>query len=513
MKHIKSLLFVGRQAYFLALFFLFLVGSVGAILVSTVSRVDANPADAENLIFLPFVRTSPPKSAPTVTPSPTIAVTVTPPTVTPPPTSAAGGLFLDRTVKTASAAVVIDQNDGQHTAYIHYLPSVENPPAIYGYCAANCGQETNWKKVSLLYKTREVQLALTAAGQPRLLIVADSEIYSGGKDYHYAACDSNCTNMSNWDSALVFSSWSSTGSDTLDDRLPQRSFALDPQGRPRFIYQDANYFYREPDHYGAFYAFCDSNCTDAANWQETQVGRHINYNTEIFDYPSLTFTSDSQPRIIARVYALNDDGSDAPNGLYYYGCNDSCGETDNWQRLFLVPTGGGAYPHPGWDIELDDHNRPRVALFTGNGLQPDTFEQRLLYLWCNVDCLSDASWEFSNLDFGREDGQSPDLELTSQGKPRIAWIDDGFDLHYSWCNTACEGESGHWQLKSIETETELRAAFPQAIPLNCDSDVWEGLSPVLSLDGSGHPRIAYDVSIEARCLYEDPITKETYYKF
>lgn len=513
MKHIKSFLSLGRRTWLVVVLLLFLIGAIGGIFATTASGVTVKTAANDHFVFLPFVRNSQKKSEPPVTPPPTIPVTVTPPTVTPPPTPAAGGIFLDRTVKTASAAVVMDKNGGQHTAYIHYLPSAEDPPAIYGYCGANCDNEANWKKVSLLYKTREVQLALTAAGQPRLLIVTESEIYSGGKDYHYAACDVNCTEVNNWDSAIAFSSWGTDVSDILNDRMPQRSFALDPQGRPRFIYQDRNYFYREPDHYGAFYAFCDSDCTNSANWQETEVGRFINYDAEIFDFPSLTFTTDSQPRIISRVFAKNLDGSEAPTGLYYYECNGGCEETDNWQRLFLVPTGGGSYPHPGWDIELDGNNRPRVALFTGDGLQPDTFERRLLYLWCDSDCLSDTSWEFSNLGFDRGDGQSPDLELTSQGKPRIAWIDAGFALNYSWCNTACESDTSHWQYKTIETEAELRAEFPQAIPLHCDSDIWEGLAPVLSLDSQGVPHIAYDLSVEARCLYEDPVTHQPYYKF
>jgi hypothetical protein len=66
----------------------------------------------------------------------------------------------------------------------------------------------------------------------------------------------------------------------------------------------------------------------------------------------------------------------------------------------------------------------------------------------------------------------------------------------------------------VETEAALRQNFPQAIPSGCDSDVWEGLAPVLSLDKNGNPRIAYDVSVEARCLYDDPNDGQPpYYKF
>jgi hypothetical protein len=214
------------------------------------------------------------------------------------------------------------------------------------------------------------------------------------------------------------------------------------------------------------------------------------------------------------VFAKNSDGSEAPTGLYYYECNSGCDQTANWKRVFLIPTGTGALPHPSWDIELDANNRPRVVIFTGTDLSPDTFENRLLYLWCNSACLNADNWNFNSVGLAREVGESPDLALDAQGKPRIAWIDIAGDAGYSWCNTACESDAPQWQSKIVETEAALRQNFPQAIPSGCDSDVWEGLAPVLSLDKNGNPRIAYDVSVEARCLYDDPNDGQPpYYKF
>ncbi len=423
----------------------------------------------------------------------------------PPPPAATGGIFLDRAVKTASASTAIDANDGYHAAYIHYVPSNENPPAVYGFCSGTaCNNKANWREVRLLDKTREVQLALTPAGQPRLLIVTESAVYNGGKDYHYAACDANCTDRNSWSVTRVYSSWGTTTSDVLNDKNPQRSFALDPQGRPRFIYQDRNYLYAEPDHYGAFYAYCDSGCTNAANWNQTEVGRNIQYDAEIFDLPSLTFTSTGQPRIISRVFALNPDGTSAPEGLYYYECNAGCGATDNWKRVFLIPTGGGSYPHPSWDIELDANDRIRAVIFTGDGLEPDAVEQRVLFLWCDANCLNSASWQFNNLGMAKQSGESPDLELTAQGLPRIAYIDNHGELGYSWCNTGCYGETPQWQHKVVEMEAALKQEFPQAIPFNCDTSVWQGLAPVLDLDRAGNPRIAYDFAVEGHCLYDNP---------
>lgn len=474
-----------------------LLGSVGPRLAPTVLADSPAQEKAEGgtRLFLPTVK-QPGETTP------------------PPPPPADGGLFLNRTVKSASAATQVDANGGYHAAYRHYIPEAESPPAVYSYCSGTaCNNLANWREVELLPKAREVQLALTPTGKPRLLIVTPSTVYEGGKDFHYAACDANCTQRASWTVTRVVSSWGTDMSDINNDRTPQRSFALDPQGRPRFFYQDRNYFYREPDHLGAFYVFCDSGCHDAANWHETEVGRNIGFDAEIFDLPALTFTSTGQPRVISRVFAISHHGEEAPAGLYYYECNSGCDQTENWQRAFLMPTGGGSYPHPGWDIELDSNNRPRVVIFTGGGLEPEKFNYQLLYLWCETGCMEATSWYFDFVGLESQEGESPDLELNAQGQPRIAWMAYNGDLGYSWCNSACQSENGAWNNQIVETEDELRQAFPQAIPAHCDADIWEGLAPVLSLDRNGNPRIAYDVPVEARCLYDPGDGSEPYQRF
>lgn len=50
---------------------------------------------------------------------------------------------------------------------------------------------------------------------------------------------------------------------------------------------------------------------------------------------------------------------------------------------------------------------------------------------------------------------------------------------------------------------DLYTAWPVAYPLTCDGGLWDGLTPSLSLDTAGDPRIAYDTTYHARCLYDD----------
>jgi hypothetical protein len=208
--------------------------------------------------------------------------------------------------------------------------------------------------------------------------------------------------------------------------------------------------------------------------------------------------------MIARVFALNEDGSDAPDGLYYYACDADCHTASNWQRGFLLATGDGAAPYPSWDLALASGDRPRVALFTGAGLSPDSVNNRLLYLFCESGCLNRDNWDFDYVLPAGGPGIGADLELDAQDRPRIAWLGADGDLEYGWCNTQCENPAAAaWTALTVETEQALKQEHPQAIPPHCDTDAWNGLAPALKLDTAGNPRIAYDVAVKARCYYDD----------
>ena len=424
----------------------------------------------------------------------------------PPPPPARGALYIDKTVKAASAASAVDASGGMHAAYRHFIPDAERPPAVYAYCpppADQCGDPARWKTVKLADLVQEVQLALTPAGQPRLLIVATSTVHNGGKDYWYAACDAACSDSSRWSLTRVLSSYGTAIFDVNDENVPQRSFALDRLGRPRFVYMDRNYLV-EPDHLSAFYAYCDSACANASSWRQTQIGREHRpqFRYEVWSYPSLTFTSANQPRVVAEVDALNLDGTPGQRGLYYVACDAGCDQTAGWQRTFVMDVGTGSWPPRSWDIELDSNNRPRIAIFTGDWIGDNPDDHRLFYAWCNAACLTTGGWQRMSVGLPSQDGQGPDLELDGQGRPRIAYATGSGNIGHSWCNTACESQA-QWQHQVAETTAQMEQGNPQAIPPHCDQDLWKGLNPVLALDGAGNPRIAYDVSVSARCFYDD----------
>ncbi|CAG0927953.1 hypothetical protein TFLX_00723 [Thermoflexales bacterium] len=415
----------------------------------------------------------------------------------PPPARAT--FFVEPTIKTGSSSMLVDAQGGLHLAYANYLPPAEHPAAVYLYCApsAPCGNASSWHGVALADRVNEVQLALTRDGQPRLLIRAKSQTAGLDWDYFYAECNQTCTNPLQWTGDWIVGSYGTSIFDINDDTSPQRSFALDSQDRPRFIYQDRNYPI-EPDHIGAFYMACEADCADGLNWTETQISQTDGTpNYEVFDYPSLAFTASGQPRVAAMIDPLGSD-----TAFYYVACDSNCDDVNQWQRVKLFERDSG--PNVSWDIEVDQNDRPRIAFYKGATL--DNTGDQLYFVSCNTgDCLNAGAWQKLNLGLGSGVGKHPDLELTAQGQPRVAFIRKlGDGLGYTWCNAGCEATLASWHNTVVETATTLDQQYPVARPPHCNVGLWSSLAPVLSLDTGGHPRVAYDIVYNTQCWYDDP---------
>jgi hypothetical protein len=295
---------------------------------------------------------------------------------------------------------------------------------------SQCDKETSWSGVGLGEQVNEIQLQLTPTGQPRVIFRAASQNRPNGNDYFYAACDQSCTDPNQW-TVIYLTSSSGLGVIDLgkDDGLPQRYFALDPQGRPRFVYIDGI-----TDHLGTYYAFCDDQCTDPANWFETRInkdnGNQGPFRYEKFSYLALAFTPNGQPRIVADGVSLQDEFY-----IYYLACDGGCEATNSWYSVPLMERGSGV--DVSYDIALDGQGRPRVALYQGALLGGQG--ERLFYAWCNSGCDNDGNWQGSDLGLAQKDGQGPDLVLDSAGRPRLAYgLYNAGGLGYSWCDANCE---------------------------------------------------------------------------
>ncbi len=418
-------------------------------------------------VYLPLVMKA--GGGPVVTPTPT-------PTPTSPPPGSEGALFLNRTKKTDSASAAVDASGGFHLAYAANTAIVDGKPAYYSYCAANCGSVSGWGTVVLIDRVDEVQLALTSAGHPRLLLRGPSPDWNT-IFFKYAACDVNCTNISGWTIVDVTTSPFSPSPVMNNSYSGHHYFALDNLDRPRFLYQTS---YTE-----AFYVYCDTACTSTVmdNWWEYPL------NSVMFsdptNYPTLTFTSTNQPRITAVI--MGDPGTPGSKDyLTYITCDTDCINQANWSYTTLMERGSGNVSSV---LRFTSTDQPRLVF--NQGIISGTTGY-LYYLWCNTGCANNANWFGSSVG-AQGQAEDPALALDSNNQPRIAYKSNSPDgLGYAWCNTSCETVSAGWSGGLIESSSDLDLAWPILPPTGCTSSYWyDGYRPSLALDSAGNPRIGY----------------------
>jgi hypothetical protein len=430
-----------------------------------------------------------------------------------------GGFYPAPEQESASVALVRDRDGRLHMTHTGYDGKTKDF-IYYGVCsAADCGtSRDNWKIASIpLVGAHKTQVAVTPEGKPRLYVIryAALNTSSYNRTYSYGECDDNCEDAANWKFSEIANSGDNMLSEVLNLRVPDRTFALDAAGHPRFIYTDANYSL-EPDHYGAFVMSCDADCLDKGNWKETDLAQHIreSYRNEQFTKPVLAISENGTIGVLSNVYAFDKDGTAMKSGLYYYACTADCTDSASWKRSFVIDIGGGSYPNPTWDLAFTRDGQPRIAQFAGNSMEQKDLDHQLIYLWCKADCDRDKSWNGSMVQPGKGIGEATDLMLDAQDRPRIAMLTADGQIALAVCNENCETDKPAWKSDLVEAMSVPEKERPQAMPLHCDGEVWNGLMPSLVL-GENSVTIGYDIVVSARCLYkdyQDPIPTYTFHE-
>ncbi|MCC6190756.1 MAG: hypothetical protein IT318_17150 [Anaerolineales bacterium] len=398
---------------------------------------------------------------------------------------------------TSHPTVRTDAAGGVHVAFTPESSPPEDPgrPIYYAYCPGNCASAAAFTRIALGDGVEYANLALDADGRPRLLarLRVDTRFV-----YQYWTCDSGCTNPAQWTSTLLGYAYARP---VASGEPFSQFFALDDQGRPRFVYFDAGADHEDP-HWGAFYAFCDTGCANAANWHETRL---------LDDPFASTFALAFGPAGQARLAYATYNSDDILHLLGYAECPTDCGSAGSWQGTPLAATASASVTaNAGFALQTDAHGHPRLALYTGTGIGGSLAPNRLYYLACEAaSCAQAANWSALDLGLADEHGtEGVDLALDEQDQPRLAYhapLAAGFGLYYAWCNVNCANSAAGWQSQKIEPSEQVNqelpippwpgCAFPQCNPPvpACTVSFWDtGVRPSLALDGAGHPRIAYD---------------------
>lgn len=422
----------------------------------------------------------------------------------PPP---AGGFFIvptpDIELPTSHPTARVDAAGGVHVVFTPQSATPENPlrPAYYAYCPANCANAAAFTTLSLGDGVDFAALALDPAGRPRLLLRLPAQsdaLYV----FQYWLCDLDCANPAQWSGGSIGYAYRRQVG-WVESFI--HSFALDHQGRPRFVYYDSGENVDDP-HQGVFYATCDANCAAASSWYETRLLA----DSQATEF-ALTFSPDDQPRLAFTTY----DSETMANLVVYAECHQTCGAADNWAGLALVATASSGVSHwANFSLAVDDGGRPRLALYTGTGSGGSLSPNTLYYLGCAAgDCAQAANWTAVDPGFPPTHGEEGvSLALDSQNRPRIAYhapMAAGLGLYYAWCNGNCETAASGWQTQEVEPSEEVNAELPippwpgcpfpacnPPVP-PCTMASWDtGLRPSLALDRQGRPRIAYDANHE-----------------
>ncbi|MFN3335061.1 MAG: hypothetical protein ACK47M_21390, partial [Caldilinea sp.] len=309
------------------------------------------------------------------------------------------GFFLVPTpnieLPTSHPTVAVDPAGGVHVAFTPQAGASQAPtrPAYYAYCAANCASSSAFTILQLGDGVDFASLALDPLGRPRLLLRIPAQ--SGAIFiFQYWACDSNCLTLAQWHAGSIGYTYARPIG-WVEPFI--HAFTLDRAGRPRFVYYDNGADTEDP-HRGVFYASCDSDCTDAAQWREMRLLEDS--HARDFD---LAFGPNGQPRLVYATY--NSDELTQP--VVYAECNQQCHLIESWSMVLLADTVSASVSHFAVSaLETDSEGKPHVALYTGTGAGGSLSPNTLYYLTCDAAiCAQAQAWSALNLGFPETHGE------------------------------------------------------------------------------------------------------------
>ena len=332
-----------------------------------------------------------------------------------------------------------------------------------------------------------MQILSTPDGRPRMLIRRQGAAHY---EYEYWACERQCTDGNNWSGLMVINA---AGADIYSAEHPQHSFALDSQGRPRFVHSNS---WGNGRLHGVYYSWCDAaDCTMPDTWRH-QVIRTLENKTVTADYMTLKFHND-KPRVLARI-----NYSGLPVHLEYIECNLACDYQYDWWGSYVL--------HPedrmwaAWDLELDGQGNPRIALYEPPGVDINV-GGKLYYGTCDGKCFhkDDA---FTLVQVAQGEGRNVDLAIDGRGRTHMVY-DAGQRgaLGELWCDASC-GTAAQWQRRILETNEQLMADWAPASSFTCDQQqrAWLDAIPMVAFDSAHNMVVAYDLKNVAICYYQDP---------
>jgi hypothetical protein len=363
---------------------------------------------------------------------------------------------------TSAPTVEIDGTGNLHMVY----PAYGGGRAYYATCSAGCDRPEDVKVVRLQTQgtVHNAMLSLDAAGRPQILLATGAKIY-------YASCTGDCAQTSSWRTTEIM--------DHAGDReVTGEAFALDRQGRPRFMMHTYKAYLgigQKPPQ--AFYVRCDEACHTPSSWQVIKIA------DQMWRASTLRFDASDTARL-ATVVTMADGTSTAA----YAECAGDCDREASWKGTGLMPVFESEVEaialKPSLSMALTRSGAPRILLL---GKHDD--KRNLTYFACDRDCSGD-NWRGSIISDIQKLGVGVDLALDKQDRPRFVHTLD-YNIALAGCDDAdCTKADAAWFLTKVEVGGEMKAdkIFPYP---NCNVGAWFLHSPSIALTADGKPRVGY----------------------
>lgn len=370
---------------------------------------------------------------------------------------------------TAAPILRLDAGGGLHAVY----PAFINGGAFYAYCSSTCSGRDDVKLVPFDTDgtVGNAMLALDGNGKPRVLLSTMQYVY-------YAACEGDCADPGAWTTTKIIDHGG-------DREVSGQAFALDSQGRPRFLMHTYKAYLGVGQKTPAtFWVSCDADCSKPEAWKSSKISDQIWQSTKL--------TFDSADRAHVATVASVDATATAPAvEMAAYGrCDGDCDQDASWNTAAL----GAAFESttdvvdikPAISMALTAAGTPRVLLL---GADNQTGARNLTYFECSDDCTGHG-WMGSVISTSSNLGPGLELALDAKDHPRFVHTLD-YNIALAYCDDdACSAENAKWDLTKVEYGADMK---PDEIFLytNCTVGAWFLHSPSLVLTQDGRPRVGY----------------------
>ncbi len=370
---------------------------------------------------------------------------------------------------TSAPTVLLDADDAIHTVY----PAYVRGGAFYGYCAASCKGAEDVKVVP--FETdgtvHNAMIALDASGKPRVLLSTMTHVY-------YATCDGDCSEPSSWTQNVILDL-------DGDQEVSGKAFALDLEGRPRFVMHTAKAYLgigqKTP---ATYWVTCDAGCESADGWTKTKI------SDQMWRGATLRYDAEGRAHMAMVANIGRTENSSGKEMAAYAVCEGDCGADGAWVGTALMP----AYESeldavripPSLSLALTKAGKPRIVVL---GMFEDTLKRNITYFACDDDCTA-SGWQGSVLSDNEKVGAGLDLALDANDRPRFVHTLD-YNIALAFCDEDnCAAENAKWDLTKVEYGAEMK---PDEIFLweNCTVGAWFLHSPSLALTKEGRPRVGY----------------------